>query len=100
VTGSAFGVSFRVDKARLSRSGETRVFAKHADSGRNLLRHFCPDCGSPLYTESEDHPDAVFIKAGSLDHPDELELDRLMWTTSKVTWADIPAEIQTFDRGR
>jgi len=100
VTGSAFGVSFRADKSALSRTGETRVFRKRADSGQLLSRHFCPECGSPLYTESEGDPDGVFIKAGSLDRPDALTLERQMWMASKVPWADIPADIQTFDKGR
>ena len=100
VTGSAFGVSFRVEKSRLTRTGETRTFSKAADSGTVLTRHFCPVCSSPLYTESQAHPDAVFIKVGSLDMPEALTIDREMWTRSKVLWSDLPATAQKFEQGR
>ncbi len=100
VTGSAFGVSFRADRARLTRYGVTHSFTKRADSDTLLTRHFCPQCGSPLYTESEAHADAVFIKAGTLDDPQALTIDRQMWTVSKVSWASAPDGIATFAQGR
>lgn len=100
VTGSAFGVSFRASKDVLVRSGETRTFSKPAESGIVLVRHFCPHCGSPLYTESQAHPDAVFVKAGSLDDPGQLTLDREMWTVSRVTWAHASDALETYPKGR
>jgi hypothetical protein len=100
VTGSAFGVSFRAERSKLARYGVTRVFRKTADSGAELSRHFCPQCGSPLYTESEAHADAVFIKAGSLDDPDALVIDRQMWMVSRTAWLDNAAAHQIFEKGR
>jgi hypothetical protein len=100
VTGSAFGVSFRADRRALTRYGVTGTFAKRADSGTCLTRHFCTQCGSPMYTESEADPEAVFIKAGTLDNPDALVIDRQMWRASKVPWADVSAAHELYDRGR
>ena len=100
VTGSAFGVSVRVLKSNLRLSGETRAFTKAAESGARLARHFCGTCGSPLYTASDRHPEAVFIKAGSLDDGAALVIDRVMWIRSKANWADIPASAKIFDKGR
>src|SRR6478752_7454450 len=58
VTGSAFNVSVRVeaDKFRVAR-GQPKGFAKLADSGNELTRHFCAECGSPIYTSSPSHPE-------------------------------------------
>ena len=69
-TGSAFNVSVpvSVDIFNLL-SGKPKGFSKTADSGNELTRHFCPECGSPLYTSSPRHPDRVYVKAGSLDDP-------------------------------
>ncbi len=100
VTGSAFGVSFRVREDNLRLTGQANSFAKAADGGAILTRHFCGTCGSPLFTASDRHADAVFIKAGSLDQGANLVIDRVMWTHSKADWADIPATAKAFDKGK
>ena len=45
-------------------SGEVKGYTTTADSGRNITREFCLNCGSPLFTRSEKYPDLVFLKAG------------------------------------
>src|SRR5438046_712856 len=64
-TGSAFNVGVRVD-ARSFRvvRGQPKEFTKAADSGNYLTRHFCSECGSPLYTSSPRHPGSLYVKAG------------------------------------
>ena len=100
VTGSPFGVSFRVLKNRFSMTGKSASYARPADSGAVLTRHFCPSCGSPLYTESENHPDAIYVKAGTLDQPDAIHVERQAWMSSRVHWAEIPPGIATYEKGR
>ncbi len=100
VTGSAFGVSFRADKANLKRFGLTMAYPKIADSGARLTRHFCKFCGSPMYTLSDAHPDSVYVKAGTLNDPNLLTIDRQMWLCSRVAWSQPPPDIQSFDKGR
>ncbi len=69
-TGSAFNIGVRVGFADfLITSGDPKQFSKHGDSGRELTRHFCSDCGSPLFTSAPRHPEHVYVKAGTLDDP-------------------------------
>ncbi len=91
-TGSAFNVGVHVDldKFRIV-SGEPKTFTKAADSGTRLTRHFCSDCGSPLYTSSPRHPDIIYVKAGSFDDPTVVKPDGQAWTDSAVSWAEIDA---------
>jgi len=86
-TGSAFnvGVRLRLADFRIT-AGEPKAFTKQADSGRELTRHFCADCGSPIYTSAPRHPDFVYVKAGS-------------WLDSAVPWRAIPPNLRSFDRG-
>ena len=100
VTGGPFGVSFRVPKNRFHLTGRTASYAKPADSGTVLTRHFCPACGSPLLTESPSHPDAVYVKAGTLDQPDAIRIERQAWVSSAVAWAVVPPGIATYQKGR
>ena len=100
VSGTAFGVSFRVSREHLRISGTPARFEKSADSGAILTRSFCRDCGSPLFTESATHADAIYVKAGSLDDPAAITIDREIWTISRVNWSEIPASVKSYERGR
>ena len=96
-TGSAFNISIRLDRSRFEvLSGDPTPFTKRADRGSELTRHFCPDCGSPLYTTSPAYPDAVFVKAGSLDDPALVRPALQAWTRSAVPWAWIEEDLTAF----
>jgi hypothetical protein len=100
VTGSAFNVSVAVKLAdfRITK-GKPKGFAKTADSGNELTRWFCGDCGSPLYTASPAHPDTIYVKAGALDDPSLVAPGHQSWTQSRVGWSVIPPEIEAHARG-
>jgi hypothetical protein len=101
VTGSAFNVSVRVPSARFRvTQGSPRAYTKAADSGRPIRRHFCADCGAPLWTDPPQHPDLVFIKAGSFDDPTLVRPVQQAWLDSAVSWRDIPADLPGYRKGR
>jgi len=100
VTGSAFNVGVRFELARFRLTGGTPgSFAKTADSGNELTRHFCPRCGSPIYTASPVHPGHVYVKAGVLDDPLVVRPVQENWLRSAVSWARIPETLKRFTRG-
>jgi hypothetical protein len=81
-------VGVRVDAASLIiSSGKPKGYTTIADSGRQITREFCPDCGSPLFTRAEACPGEVFIKAGSLDDPHLITPTHQTWTKKAVPWA-------------
>jgi hypothetical protein len=66
----------------LERGGET---VSHPSSAR-LLRHFCPRCGSMVYTEPLDRPDYWAVGLAALDDPGALQPDMHIWVSSKPAW--------------
>ncbi len=71
--------------------GEPKTYAKVVDSGRTLIRTFCGDCGSPLFSQRKETPEMIVIKAGTLDDKRDLKLVMDIWTDSAVGWiADDP----------
>ena len=100
-TGSAFNVGVRVE-ARHFRivKGSPRAFTKTSASGNPLTRHFCPECGSPLYTTSPVHPDVLYVKAGCIDQPGIVHPTHQIWMNSKVAWATIGPDLPGFPKGR
>ena len=99
-TGSAFNVGVRFEWAALRIvRGTVKGFTKRADSGTELTRHFCPECGSPIYTASPKHPDHVYVKAGTLDDPTLVAPTRQAWVASVVSWSRIAPELPASAKG-
>lgn len=93
-TGSAFNISVPVDVAKFKLlSGNPKGFTKTADSGNELTRHFCSDCGSPVFTSSPQHLDRVYVKAGAFDDPSIIIPAYQSWVSSSVSWSNIPPEL-------
>lgn len=100
-TGSAYNIGVRLLAAQFRiTSGNPNGYTKRGDSGSELTRHFCGDCGSPLFTSSPRHPDYVYAKAGCLDDPTIVRPAHQSWTASAVPWARIDQELQGFTKGR
>ena len=89
--GSAFSIIAGVPKAnfKLTR-GTLKLFEDTGDSGKKVQRRFCGDCGSPILSETADQPDAVFIKAGTLDDTSGLSPQFHVWCDSAQNWVEIP----------
>lgn len=99
-TGSAFNIGVRIEARRFRIvRGSPKGFTKPGGSGDYLTRHFCPECGSPLYTSSPRHPDVVYVKAGCLDDPTVVKPEHQIWTNSKVGWATIDPSLPGFPTG-
>ncbi len=46
-------------------------------------RHFCPRCGSSVFSRSEDE---IEVHLGSLDAPDQLKPTYELWTLRRESW--------------
>ena len=76
--------------------GTPKRYDARADSGRTLHRHFCGECGSPIYSQrATEHKDLVVVRAGLLDSKEGLRIGAHIWTRSAAPWAHIdPASKQ------
>ena len=66
-TGSAFSTIVGVGADQIVVEGTPRIYETKGLSGEGVLRHFCGNCGSPLYSVVNSMPGVAFIKAGTLD---------------------------------
>jgi hypothetical protein len=100
-TGGPFNVSVGLgaDGFRIVH-GRAASFTKRGDRGDEVTRHFCGDCGSPLFTTSDRHPAQVYVTAGSLDDPALVHPENELWTRSSVPWARISPGLRSFPAGR
>lgn len=90
-SGSAWSMIAGVPEAALSVTGTVRTYEDHGESGGAVLRQFCPDCGSPLFSRVASAPGLVFVKAGTLDDTSGFQPQVQVWTRSKQHWVDLGA---------
>jgi len=69
--------------------GAPKHYAKKADSGRTLIRYFCGDCGSQLYSHRETTPELLGVRAGTLDDSADLKISTHIWTKSARPWSHL-----------
>ena len=93
-TGNA-AVSVCFPSAGMSVTGETRDFVSVADSGNRMHRRFCPSCGVHLFSEAEERPHLIFVRAGTLDDPEIARPSSIIWTSRAPSWACIDAGLPT-----
>ncbi len=67
-------------------TGEVKFFDKPADSGNIISRGFCPECGSPVYSKNSGMTGLVFVRASSLDDPDDFTPELVVYTKREATW--------------
>jgi hypothetical protein len=70
---SSYRLSVRAARDNIRITGVPKTYAKTADSGAVRLQHFCPDCGTPVFTSG---PDAAVgdyvIRWGSIRQRNQL----------------------------
>jgi hypothetical protein len=70
--------------------GATKKYDDDAtQSGRTLSRHFCADCGSPIYSHRNPKPGFIVVRAGTLDDPSGLRITGNIWTATAAPWSHI-----------
>ncbi|MGC1551054.1 MAG: GFA family protein [Rhodanobacter sp.] len=81
-TGSAFFARALFPKSALSIKGGTAEIRSSAD----LVRRFCPQCGTPIFAERDSKPGFLAITLGTLDDSSSLAPTEHIWTSRKVAW--------------
>ncbi|MFC5742416.1 GFA family protein [Dyella tabacisoli] len=81
-TGSAFFARALFAKGAVTIEGSPAEIRSSAD----LMRRFCPQCGSHLFSERISNPHALAVTLGSLDDPDSFAPTEHIWTSRKVAW--------------
>lgn len=77
-------------------SGKPKDYIKTAESGRQRVQAFCPECGTALYATSVgDGPRTLNLRIGALRQRAVLAPRRQIWHRSALPWtrdlSDLPA---------
>ena len=58
-------------------------------------RHFCPKCGSSVYSQTDDE---IEVHLGTLDSPDQFQPTYELWTIRRESWLPLFPTEKLFDR--
>jgi len=87
-SGAAMATVFAVPKTAFHLiKGETARYQYTGDSGQAVFRHFCPICGSPLFTDVVVMPELQFVRATSLENPSLVSPSMHIYCDSAQPWA-------------
>ncbi len=77
--------------------GEPRVHRTKGDSGSEVGRAFCADCGTPLWGVPK-HAAFLVVKLGALDDNADLSPEMHAYVSSAPPWHTIPHNLPTFPK--
>jgi hypothetical protein len=80
----------------VSITGELTTYSCTADSGADMIRGFCPVCGTPVTSQSSTRKHLLILRAGTLDDPEVIKPDMTIWTAQAPSWACISVERKQF----
>lgn len=95
-TGNAT-INLGVPSNAITITGSPKDYTSTADSGRHMHRRFCPSCGTHLFSESEERPDMIIVRAGTLDDTSIVAPTAAIWIARAPAWARIDPEMAHFD---
>ena len=98
-TGTSFSIIVAVPTGSLRfASNEPSVYEDVGISGLPVHRHFCSNCGSPIYSDVESTPDLQYVKAGTLDDTSWMKPTMGIWCDAAQPWFTVPDELVKFPK--
>ena len=97
-SGAAYSVNLGVPSQAFNLSGQLKTFVDTGESGGEVMRRFCANCGSPLISEVASAPAMVILKAGTLDDTSSVKPGVEVWCASRQPWVPASTDRPCFDR--
>ena len=93
-SGSAFSFQARFPRANVHIAGNSKEHIRTADSGRQGMMRFCPDCGSTVYYFLADNPDVIAIPVGGFADPSFPPPKFSVYEERQHSWVHVPGDVE------
>lgn len=98
-TGTAYSIVVGLPEAELTLSGSSHAtVVTFGDTGVQTIRHFCNNCGSPIYSQPQALPGVAFLKAGTLDDTSWLKPTVNVYCETAQSWVTMGEGMENHDR--
>jgi hypothetical protein len=68
------------------KQGTPKTYTSKGASGGDVVRHFCGECGGRLYTSGTLPGEVVMVQAGSLDDPNCISPQSVIYVKDALAW--------------
>jgi hypothetical protein len=96
-TGTGHTTIVGIVRSQLEVHGEPRIYTNEGESGGWVSRHFCGNCGGRLYTSGSLPGEVVMIQAGSLDQPNVVTPQNVIYVRDAVSWDQFDPALEIFN---
>ena len=95
-SGASFVTNIIVDADKFKITAGNECLAAYESSPRKF-RHFCSNCGSPIYSHGEKTKHVVAVRCGTLKQDPGVRVAYHAFAASSAAWADICDAQPRFD---
>ncbi|RHW19417.1 aldehyde-activating protein [Sphingomonas gilva] len=88
-SGSPFAEQARFPADKVQVAGKSKQWVRAADSGRAVIYHFCPDCGSTVWYQGGPMPEAIAVPVGAFADPNFPPPRFSVWEERKHPWVAV-----------
>lgn len=85
-TGTGHTTIIGIHHSQLVLTGTPATYTNEGDTGGSVTRHFCGTCGGRLYTSGTLPGEVIMVQAGSLDDPNAVSPDSVIYAKDAPTW--------------
>ncbi len=96
-TGTGHTTILGIHKSQLDMDGTPKTYTNAGESGGSVTRHFCGECGGRLYTSGDMPGDFIIFQAGSLDDPELVSPESVIYMKDAVSWDFFDPDLPKFE---
>lgn len=83
--------------ASIEVTGQLTSYTSQADSGNQVRRRFCPQCGCHLFADSTGRPQLTVVRVGTLHEPSSVKPVANIWAASAPAWACLDPALERIE---
>ena len=78
--------------------GDVSSYSAQADSGATSTRHFCPTCGSRLFSTNSGRAGVKGFQVGTMDNPSGIQPRAVVYSKDKNAWDSFNEALPQFEK--
>ncbi len=97
-SGGPYLANIFVSEDNLLIKGSPKVYQHLADSGNQMTKKFCGNCGAQMFSLGSGRPGIVIIRGGTIDNLEIIQPTLNIFVSSKIPSTPLDESLSTFEK--
>ena len=97
-SGGPYLANIFVSEDNLLIKGSPKVYQHLADSGNQMTKKFCGNCGAQMFSLGSGRPGIVIIRGGTIDNLEIIQPTLNIFVSSKIPSTPLDESLATYDK--